>query len=352
MRLAMGALLCVAVIPAAVTVVNFTWLRENPRWEFLRTSHLELAVEWWNSASGMHVRVPRADRVLPPQELVLPTIPKVASTGLEKPAVKGPPPPFSSLLVPGSIPIEQSTPSWILTFKLLERLAKACTWIGGFLLLVGLAGSWRLFLRPEHLTLCCLNLLLLVIMRIRYGTAGIDLRYFMPMVIVGVPWMALGLEHFIAAVGWLLQRRGVVWPQAMRGLAGTLIVLAVAFSFLDGPMPAAAYMRKRAALGHWILNHARPEPALAGNLDRLTADTFYCNGRVIGTFGPRDCLIVPMPAAISERSADVIVLWNKENLGHEHLDEIQRRVAYYGYRPANAKELPTAEDELMVFVRK
>ena len=30
-------------------------------------------------------------------------------------------------------------PSWKLTFKLLERLAKAYTWVGSILLLVGLA---------------------------------------------------------------------------------------------------------------------------------------------------------------------------------------------------------------------
>ena len=56
-----GTLLCLAVIPAAVTVVNFTWLREHPRWEFLRPGHLQLAVDWWNSATGMQLPVPQSD---------------------------------------------------------------------------------------------------------------------------------------------------------------------------------------------------------------------------------------------------------------------------------------------------
>ncbi len=215
------------------------------------------------------------------------------------------PPPFSSILVPAVVPPEQSTPSWILTFKLLERLAKGYTWVGSFLLLVGLACGWRIFLRPEHLTLFCMNLLLLVISRIRYWTSGLDLRYFMPMVIVAVPWMALGLEHVIAAGRWLLrhcalfERRRELSPRASRILAGSLIAVAVACSLLDGPMSAAAYMRKHAAMGCWVYHRAGPEPAIAGNLDHLTLDTFYSNGHVVGTFWPRDCLMVPMPAALT-----------------------------------------------------
>ena len=165
--------------------------------------------------------------------------------------------------------------------------------MGSVLLLVGLACGWRIFLRPEHLTLFCMNLLLLLISRIRYWTAGLDLRYFMPMVIVGVPWMALGLEHVIAAARRLLQRRGELSPRASRILAGSLVAVAVACSFLDGPMSAAAYMRKHAALGRWIYDHAGPEPAIAGNLDHLSLDTFYANGHVVGIFWPRDCLMVP-----------------------------------------------------------
>ena len=46
-----------------------------------------------------------------------------------------------------------------------------------------------------------MNLLLLVISRIRYWTAGLDLRYFMPMVIVGIPWMALGRSTSLPAPG-------------------------------------------------------------------------------------------------------------------------------------------------------
>jgi hypothetical protein len=260
--------------------------------------------------------------------------------------------------VPESVPLEQSTPSWLLTFKLLERMAKGHTWVGSFLLLAGLASAWRIFLRPEHLTLLCMNLLLLAISWVRYRTAGLDLRYFMPMVIVGLPWMALGLEHVLAIARRLFQGRGELsptmsrWCPASRVLAGGLIAAAVTCSFLNGPMSAAAYMRKHVALGRWVCRHVGREPAVAGTQDPLALDIYFSKGHVVDRFWPRHCLMVPMPAALTERRADVVILWNEENIAQEYLKLIEERITRHcGYRRVDAKELPAGENELMVFVR-
>ena len=365
LRLVVGVLLCMAVIPATVSVVNFTWLRTRPRWEILSLIHLQLAVDWWNSATGMHLSAPHPDHVTPVPDLDSETEPPPAAAispvernsfllpeKTETPVTETRPP-LASIPVPAFVPPGVSTPGWLLTLKLLERLVKGCSWMGSFLLLVGLVCSWRIFLRPEHLTLFCLNLALLAITRIRYGVIGLDLRYFMPIVIVGLPWMALGLEHLIAAVRCLLERRGKLSPRALRILAGSLIAGAVACGLLDGSLPAAANMRKHAAMGRWIYDRAGPKPAIAGNIDHVTLDTFYSRGHVVGVFWPRDCLKVPMPVALTQRKADVVVLWNKENLAHEYLAIIEQRITgYCGYRRIDEKELPARPDELMVFVRQ
>jgi hypothetical protein len=351
LRLAMGTLLCLAVIPATVAVVNFTWLRENPRWEFFRVTHLDAAVDWWNSVTGMHLPAPQSGDVPaqnPDVQAIRQLLEARAATG--KLAAKAAP--FASISVPPCIPPEQATPSWTLTFKLLERLVKGCTWAGGFLLLAGLVCGWRILLRPEHLALLCMNLILILISRIRYWTLGLDLRYFMPIVIVGVPWMALGLQHTIAFVRRLCEQRGELSPRVSNLVVGCLIAVFVAGSLLDGPMSAAVYMRQHAALGRWIYDHAGPEPALAGNLDHLTLETYYSDGHMVGIFWPRDCLLVPLPPAVSERIADVVVLWNEGNIDVHYLPEIERRIAYYGYRRIDAEELPAGKDELMVFVRE
>jgi hypothetical protein len=352
LRLAIGALLCMAVIPATVAAVNFTWLRENPRWEFLRTVHLEMAVNWWNSATGMNLPAPHGDVVISEQYLFRPTDPPpIAGTSPSaKPAAEAPPH-FPAIVVPAVAPPEQSAPSWVLTRKLLERLAKGYTWVGCVLLVIGVLGGWRVFLRSEHLTIFCMNLLLLAISRIRYWTGGLDLRYFMPMVIVSVPWMALGLEYLIASVRQLFERRRALSPRAMTVIAGSLIAAAVTCSLLDGPMSAAAYMRKHAAMGRWIYNLVGPESAIAGNIDYVTLDTFYSQGRVVGAFGSRDCLLGLIPQAITEHMAQFVVLWNEDYLPREYLPIVEERISHYCYRRVDQKELPAGPDELMVFVR-
>ena len=134
-------------------------------------------------------------------------------------------------------------------------------------------------------------------------------------------------------------------------LTGILIAVAMACSLLDASLPAATRMRKHAAMGRWIYNRFGPGADIAGNVNSLTLDTFYADGRVVGIFWPRACLVVPMPPALTERMADVVVLWNREDTAHEYLAEIQRRCAYYGYRRVDQEKLPAGPDELMVFLR-
>jgi len=172
------------------------------------------------------------------------------------------------------------------------------------------------------------------------------------MVIVGLPWMALGLEHTIVLARRLFERRAKLSSRAAGTIALCAIAVAVAGSLLDGPMSAVAHMQKHAAVGRWIYQRAGPEPALAGNLDHLSIDTFFSHGHMVGIFWPRHCLIVPMPAAITQRRADVVVLWNEDNIDAKYLPLIEERIAYCGYRRVDAKELPASENELMVFLRK
>ena len=352
--LAAGCLLSIALVPAAVAAVNFTWLRDNPRWEFFRTTHVKVALDWWNSITGMHLSPLKSGHTDSTRDPDVQSIQR-AMTGAARTNASGTlreaEPPFTSIVVPPAVPPEQATPGWILTLKLLERLAKGCTWVGGVLLLVGAACGWRILLRPEHLAVFGMNLLLLLVARIRYWSFGLDLRYFMPIVIVGTPWMALGLQYTIFGLGQLLARRGWASPRVVGAVAACVVAGAVAGSLLDGPMSAAAYMRKHADVGRWIYRRAGPDPAIAGNLDHLKLDTYFSHGHLVGIFWPRDCLLVPLPPALTERLADVVVLWNEGNIDARYLPAIEERINYCGYRRIDAAELPAGPDELMVFVR-
>ena len=165
LRLVVGTLLCIAVIPAAVTVGE---LHLAPR--AIRAGNSSARpISNWPSIGGIR----RAGCICPlrSRDHACPRRAWFRQRFRRRPAMpiacgearcQNPTAAFASILVPAVVPPEQTTPSWNLTFKLLERLAKGCTWVGSVLLLVGLACGWRIFLRPEHLTLFGMNLLLLV----------------------------------------------------------------------------------------------------------------------------------------------------------------------------------------------
>jgi hypothetical protein len=368
LRLAFGALVCLAVLPTSLAVVNATWLRDQPRWEMLRPKHLEIILDWWKSAdagkpspssAGVRSSPPETPRAVTEaqrtavSESVPPSSPGATPTA--KIAYPGDLPPPASIVLPPSAPAERSFPGWLLIFKLLERLAKGFTWVGCVLLLAGICVTWRTFVRPEHLTLLVMNLLLLVVSGIRYRTAGLDLRYFMPVVIVGLPWMALGGQFLVSGALQLARRRGFASPAARYAVAGSAVMAIIVSSLLDGPLSAAATMRRHAAVGRWIRDNTPATPTLAGNIDSddMSLDAFYAQGRFVGILTLRDCLIVPPPDVLAERQADFVILWNSEDLKRDQLALIEQRItAYYGYRRIAPGQLPAGESELMLFAKR
>ena len=353
-RLVLGTLACLAVIPAALAVVNVTWLREHPQWGLLRRDHLQMLMVWAGTESELKAAPSEEDDLLLSLDWPDRAKPSRATAppaeAIEAPA---PLPPVPSIQLPPTPRPEKTASRWMLAYMLTERLAKGFTWVGSVLLLIGIAYNWRTFLRPEHLALLAMNAALLVISGLRYRTAGLDLRYFMPIVIVGLPWMALGGEFLVARILRLAQRRGELSLWAKRTLVAGLVAVLVLCSLLDGSLASSARMRKRALLGRWIHDRAVGTPELAGNLDHLSLDTFFARGRIAGVIWPRDCLIVPMPPVLVRHKADFVVLWNLENLKHEHMALLEQRISdYCGYRRVRPQGVPVGEDELLVFEKK
>ena len=196
-------------------------------------------LDWWTPRHTVTAASPSVESLTspganvgqianPPGRLATgPASPPVSLLRADATGVPQKPPPLQSIILPATSPAEKSAPLWLLTFKLMERAAKGFTWVGSVLLLLGIAANWRTFLRPEHLVLLAMNVLLLVVSGIRYRSAGLDLRYFMPMVIVGLPWMALGGQYVVTGALRLLRRRGQLSIAAQRsfacGIAAVLI---------------------------------------------------------------------------------------------------------------------------------
>ncbi len=379
-KLLAGTLLCAAMIPASVALVNVTWLREHPRWEFFRSQHVQMAADWWSA--HFHFPLPfagesRAQNLSP---LPRPSVPgaRGEGTGDISPVLAAPPSPIVSppvasspakspatsplppkSRVPGkphaaSTAIASLPPAPVhgLNLKLIERLGKGFLWIGSLLAAIGMTFGWKILMRREHLVLFAMNALLLVITRIRYAQAGLDIRYFMPMVIVGTPWMAQGLLCVIAMARWCFERRRPMSPRGFRILSASLILAGVTCSLVDAPMPAAASMRREAMLGQWIGKKFGPEQTLAGNVEPLSLTTYYAQGRVLSLFPARACLDRHLANYLLDLHPDTIVILVDDTIISSDLPIIEENIVDgTGYHRLDAKDLPLDKNEGLLFTR-
>jgi hypothetical protein len=343
-RLLLGMALSLAVIPLAVTVANLTWLHEQPRWEIFRSQHVQIAIDWWHSRppapGGPAGRESPGDNLSRPGEL--------------------PPPPSSRLM------------NW----RVAERFIKGFTYVGSVLTLIGVLSCWRVFLRREHLTLMAMSLLLLVGIRIRYAQAGLDIRYFLPMVFVALPWMALG---FWQLVDWTvtltrpgdwhhLPRSGpeagtvLAWswrkwclsPSAYRAsVVCVLAVLAATASLADGNLAASRMMQRRAVMGRWLVAEFSADKSIVGNGGGMPLAAYYAQGRLLARLDLSMFDEQRLPPEIASGQADVVLLWRDEPDGRLGVDMAAARLAGWPYYTrAAAERLPAGCGEVLVFVGK
>jgi len=274
-RLMLGTMVCVATIPASVTVVNVTWLRECPRWEMVRAGHQAIFRRWFESLGEPADRQPPVLR----QDSAAPKVP-------------------APLNVPPS--------GFTLLRKLAVRFVKAYTYVPLLLGLVGLWGWRRVFFRRDHLVVSLMAALLLAMTAIRYSQYELDIRYFLPVVFVSFPWMALGL---LATIDWIAEttQRRIAWsPRRRAGLAaGVAVAVAVAGSF-SMKTSAEPLMRQRAELGGWILQRLGPNRSIAAEVKARELIVYYARGEWVGKSR------LPL---IRKRQPDVVLLednsWNR-----------------------------------------
>ena len=244
-RLVTGTLICLAVIPVSVSLVNLTWLRECPHWEMIRASEVRSVWRWLASFGE-----PAPEQVAEGDE-------DADADAQARRAASG---------RPSGIPLIR---------KMGIRLVKTYTYAWGLVALIGVAMWWRVYFRGEHQALLLMSLLLLTAIYIRYTRAEIDIRYFLPMVLVSFPWMALGTIWTAALLarftGGLL-----VWTPNRRGALVAALLIAVALlGTFDMNATAAPRMHQQAALGKWIKRHFGARQRLGGNLKHMALTLHY-----------------------------------------------------------------------------
>ena len=230
--------------------------------------------------------------------------------------------------------VDAPSPNWSATTfnrKLAIRWIKGHTYIGALLTLLGILLHWRGFMRREHLTLLAMNLILLAMIRVRYVRAGIDIRYFMPIVIISLPWIALGffgcVRGVLRVLGYLLR-----WtPARCRTAVAIVTTLAIVASLADGKL-AWRQMERQAALGLWIRDGLGPDRQIGGFFHGLNMVSYYAEGRVVGYFDPRLRGPEKTLPKVESLHADVLLVALDEEDGQVAFVMPPRIEARLGYR--------------------
>jgi hypothetical protein len=357
LRLAAGAVVCLAVIPTVLALVNFTWLRAHPRWELLRTQHLKFVTAWWgpskavDSPEGEQQGGSRAEAGTTGAGSRVPR-PTAGSAGAHAPTESHDP--AKADVAAPALGAETPPAEWTsFTFnrKLVLRLLKSYTYIAALLTVCGLCAWWRVFLRRDHQTLFLASLLLVALVRIRYSQSGLDIRYFLPLVVLATPWMALGFFQIIA---WTTQwtRTRIDWAPGRRAaLTGALGILAAAGCMADSRMAAERVMRRQALLGKYIREHFGEQQLISGNSHAMNLLEHYAQGRVADCFDLRLDGEGSFSPTVESRQADMIVLWEDERLPKQALASAEARLtSQLGYRRVPDEHLPHECDRVLLLV--
>ena len=334
LRLVAGTVLCLAVVPLSVAGVNAMWLRGDPHWDLLRPQHLKIFRDWWQSCEA------------PPA--AAPASPASAAAPAPAPAHASP---VVEELSFGSEVWSRHWSSATFNRKLLVRLVRGFTYTGGLLALLGMMSWWRGVLRREHLALLLMCLILLAMIRIRYVLAGIDIRYFMPLVLLSLPWMALGFLELVRWTSWAFTPRIGTASAWRRGFAVGLAVLAIGGSLADAGLPGARLMENQAAIGRWIFEHLGPDRRVGGYFLGLDMVAYYAKGTTAGYVDPH---VVGRQGALDQAGrfeADVLLVSLECPDAEICVDLASRIEQKYHFRQVPEDQLPAECKEVRVLIR-
>lgn len=277
-RLAAHLVVCLAVTPLLTVLINLTYLQDNDRWVFPRYSHF--LTGWGRTFNAGPITAKPDSRVASPQ----------ASRRVVAPMMQ-----------------RAST--------LTTEIAKAYTYLYGLLLLIGLWGWRQVFFRGEHLTLFLMNLSLCCGLLLIHPTCGMFGRYSFPVVLVSMPFCALGLL-------WTLQSltelggRCFSWQEGGRvGVLAAVLAIVVAAGAVDlveGQSAVLARRSQTADLGKWVLRNLGPNQHIASTICECRVVEYYAQGSVSGTSRNDQYSVEPLFRAIETagQRLSVVLLWN------------------------------------------
>jgi len=316
-RLVLGSLLCVAVTPLFVFLVNVTLLANHSSWELGRLSPFLLV--------GKFVQAPLHDAAV--QETIVPV-----AAAASVPHVEGP-----ASVADGS---SSSTAQ-----QYFHEMTRTLGPVFLVLTLIGLVRGRREFLDPNKAALGLLTLAVLLAIWVRVSEIGnMNGRYFLILVFIDAPFTALGGLVLFRRIEQFGLGRRIDWLRP--GLGSAVVVGCLLVAGLAQALSARHKTRdNEARLGRWIDRQA-------GAFHSVVADfTSVRPGYAAGRAMPDVVTFDEFYEKRFDRSPPDLAIFHPASFREGLLPHLVRRMARLGLKQLDLNGFSHAKPEFAVFVR-
>jgi hypothetical protein len=310
-KLLAGAVLCVVVLPALLLCLNLVWLPGHTQWTGIRFAPLARVKVWLEFLVGR------------------------GAVGDEGEI-------FDAPMTVGHM-------IWVF----IPTMTRGLSPLFALLMFGGIWGWRKVWARRDHQPLFCAAVVVLcgIWVQLWYGRS-ICPRYALPIVLMALPFAALGL---LGLVAWLL--RVVRWLQwdgrRQRAVVAAACAVVVAAGLADAMTSNMDYFRSRrmlADVGRWLAcRYSRP-PVLVGPVGIVPIVSHYARGGRYNAFEytASDAIILDL---VAQDRADVVMLSSWRQLTAQRCTALIARLKQSGLEPINSGVLPTAEPNFVILVR-
>jgi 4-amino-4-deoxy-L-arabinose transferase-like glycosyltransferase len=354
-RLPLGVPLCLAMTPLLLFVVNVTWLRNHPQWEWGRLKHVEMGVRWLTtSREGLPNRRshPLADEAAPPSShaaayrrpaplvitasLAVRPVPPPPRTISASPAAPSTPPDATDAGIASRSAARPPLPSRARVF--LSDLLQSLGPINLGLLLLGLFAARRTLLRGWYWPLLLLAGLLLAGIWIRlWWGGGMNGRWFYMVYLALIPWQAAGA---VVCISWL-GRRTSSEPLRLRRQTVALFCLLATIGWCDVATTTHQGRDAHRVQGEWLAReYGRPDYVV---VNRGAERVGYYFMQEMPAFPPTGCSLRKL-ICITRPDA---VIYSTKRESAEDLAKTRKECAMVGLFPV---DVPGGDKRLLVFV--
>ncbi len=309
-RLVLGAVLCVTVAPALLLLINVTWLRDHPHWEFSRLKPLVLVGHWF-------------------QSLVATAFGAGGSAAISE----------------GRLSSAEMLWTYVYT------LYRGLTAVFALLLFGGLWQGRRIWRRPDHHPISYVTLAVMVGIWIHLSCTGAaSYRYPLPLVLMGSRFAALGLLGLSAWTLGLAER--LQWGAGLRSaaVAAPLAIVCV-IGLADALSSDCETQHQRLRLGRWLAEEFGPAPSLIGPEGLGRTAGHYAQGRFEAfNYGVGDDALI---ALAGQFKPDLILLTPGRLLPKAGRGKVLTgRMRRLGFEQVDPSRVPSGREDVFVFAHR